>query len=72
VTVALKFMAGILEYSGPLLIREIINYTTNEERDLTKGILLVAGIVLSRVILALLNCRAEILLVRLLTIFPVT
>ena len=63
-TIILKLINGILEYSGPFLIREIIDYATNEEREVTKGILLVAGIILSRVILALLNCRTEILLVK--------
>jgi len=61
----LKFLSGLLEYSGPLLIREIINYSTEDERDLTKGILLVLGIILSRVFLALLNAKSEINLVEL-------
>jgi len=56
-------MTSFLEYSGPLLIREIINYSSKEERDTKTGILLVAGVILSRVFLALLNARSEIYMV---------
>jgi len=59
----LKLLKGLLEFSGPLLIREIITYTSSEEKDLKRGIFLVAGIILSRVFITLLNSRSEILLV---------
>lgn len=60
----LKFMKGILEYSGPLLIQQIIAYVSAEEKDKKKGIILVAAIIISRILLALLNARSEILLVK--------
>jgi len=59
----LKLFTGLLEYSGPLLIREIINYSSSEERDITTGVLLVIGLVLSRVFLSLLDCKSEVNLV---------
>lgn len=63
-TLFLKFISGLLDYSGPFLLREIIDYTISQERDFSKGVLLVLGVIVSRIFIALINCRADILLVK--------
>lgn len=60
----LRLISAALQYTGPLFIRLIIAYITEEERDMTKGILLVLGVVFSRIIITILNARSDILLVR--------
>ena len=59
--------AGLLQYSGPLLIRYIIAYITEDERDLQKGIILVLCVIFSRLFIALFSSRAEVLMVQTLT-----
>jgi len=54
----------VLQYSGPLFIRLIIAYITEDERDITKGILLVSGVVFSRLFITVLNARSDILFVK--------
>jgi len=56
--------AGLLQYSGPLLIQYIIAYITEDERDLQKGIILVLCVIFSRLFIALFSSRAEVLMVK--------
>lgn len=62
-TIFFTVLAGVLGYAGPVLIRFIINYIQDPEKDVTVGILLVSGIILSRLLVAIFNAQAQIRLV---------
>ena len=70
-TLFFKLIQCLLEYTSPLFIREIINYVSEEERDIQKGILLVVGLVLARLFIAFISTRSEILFVRIMKIFVI-
>jgi len=55
-------LSGLLEYTGPLLIKFIIKYISSPERNDKTGILLVLGVVVSRLLIAIFSSRAQILL----------
>jgi len=60
----LALLCGLLDYTGPFLINHIIDYITDPDRTLQKGILIVIGIVAARVLLSILFARLRTLLVR--------
>jgi len=59
-------LCGLLDYTGPFFINHIIDYITDPNRKLITGVLIVIGIVSSRVILSIVVARLRTLLVRIL------
>ena len=56
-------LSGLLGYAGPLLIRYIIQYIQKPDKDIQTGVLLVCGIVFSRLFVSIFSTRAQMLLV---------
>ena len=67
--VIVSLLSSLSEYTGPLLLFLVIEYVQNyykepESVDLKYGILLVCGIVVSKIIQAILYAQSNFLLVR--------
>ena len=50
-----------IQFSAPILIYEIVTYIQNNEKNLQQGIILLAAVGLSRLVLALFNNQANFL-----------
>ena len=56
-----SLLSGVLQYANPLLIRYIIDYVQQDDRDIKTGVLLVSAVVVAKMLVTLFSSRSSML-----------
>lgn len=51
--ILMSFLSSIFDFSGPVFLNLIVTYVQEDNRDLQYGIILISGVILSRILQAL-------------------